>query len=206
MTITFLITTYNRQKSCQRLVDSLQGLGDIVVVSDGCDYNITGCTQYKQRIHRGKAGYWKTVNGLFRSRVQADYYIMLPDDFMPAKDMVTKAIEIWEKIDDESKICLNLYADRFGQACWTGIKPIDLGYVYQTGWVDMCFLCTEELFQVVPEVREVNIRWDKYPWMGSGVGRNLSIDLCVKNRLMYQVKESFVIPMTEHSISKMREK
>jgi len=187
------------------LVDSLRGLGNIVVVSDGSDYDITGCKHVKQFPHYGKQRYWRTVNLLFNERILSDYYIMLPDDFLPAKDMVEKSLEIWSEIQDKKKICLNLIADRIGQACWTGLKPVDKGFVYKTGWVDMCFLCTEEFFDFILPIEPPGINWRTYPTMSSGVGRDISIRLAKNKYGLYQVKESLVTMQEEHCISKMKE-
>ena len=204
MSITFLITTYNRQESCQRLVDSLQGLGRIVVVGDGCTYKIDRCEYYNQIVHRGKAGYWLTVNILFSYRGKSDYYIMLPDDFLPAKDMIPIATYLWRVIDNPQKVCLNLYTDRIGLTCWNNISPVDMGAVYKTGWVDMCFFCDESFFRSIGTIPEPNINRINKPNISSGVGRYISLKLSKNLLSLYQVKESLVIPQEEHNISQMK--
>ena len=103
MEVAFLITTCNRQQSCQRLVDALQGYGDIYVLNDGCDYDINGAIQSKLSTRLGKKGYWRTINYLYRGRGRHKYYFQLPDDFLPVDDMVEKAIAVWKDIKD-SKI------------------------------------------------------------------------------------------------------
>ena len=199
MGVAFLITTCNRPVSCQRLVDALAGLGDIYVMNDGCEYKITGVKQSFIHQRQGRMGYWYVVNWLFRMRTSHRYYIMLPDDFMPAKDMVTEAIRIWESIEDKDKICLNLYTDRVGQTCWTNFEPIDKGKVYLTQWVDMCFLCEDKFFSIVGKLP---------PLYGgthssSGVGRFISTYLYKTKHNLYMVKESLVIPQEEHNKSQM---
>jgi len=193
----FLITTYNRQASCQKLVDALQGQGDIVVLGDKADYTIENCTYYNRSIHYGRCGYFKTVNELFKKRTRADYYFMLPDDFLPAPDMVERAIAIWESIDDPLKICLNLFADRIGVSCWTNFKPVDKGNVWHTQWVDMCFMSGEYFFNMVGRLHRT------YTGKSSGVGQSISSTLKNRRMNLYQVKESLVIPQAEHSISQM---
>lgn len=199
--VQFLITTYNRQESCQRLVDALQGQGSILVLNDGCDYDITGCRQIKQRIHYGRGLYGKTVHNLFRMRSQHRYYIMLPDDCIPSDDIAKKAVRLWEDIKDEKKICLNLYADRIGMECWTNFKPQDAGHVWRTGWVDMCFLCKENFFGLLPALS--NIKPVKH--RSSGVGMYISRRLHRRGYHFYQTKESLVELCEEHGVSQMKD-
>ena len=196
MDIVFLITTYNRKESCQRLVDSLQGLGDIVVVGDCVDYTISGATFYNLNQHNGRAGYWRTVKRLFNLRGKHKYFMMIPDDFAICNLQIVKAIELWESIDDPQKICLNLYADRIGLRCWTNFYPVDLGNLWQTGWVDMCFLCDGRFFQSI-KLKQ------KFSSTSSGVGVQISRQLFRKGFHLYQVKESLVTPQPEHNISQM---
>lgn len=204
MDIGFLITTYNRQESCQRLVDNLQGLGDIVVLNDGCDYKIEGCRQYFNKIHGGKRYYWQTVKKLFTLKGKHKYYIMLPDDFAIRELQINRAIELWESIIDKKKICLNLYADRQGLRCWTNFQPIDKGDVWLTQWVDMCFLC-EELFFDTVRIREIVYDWSRKRWVSSGVGALISRQLKRKQYHLYQVKESLVDVQVEHGKSQMHD-
>jgi hypothetical protein len=202
MKIVFLITTYNRQKSCQRLVDFLQGQGDIVVLNDGCDYIINNCEQHFLSIHNGKQFYWSTVVNLFSFRGVHDYYFMLPDDFLPVFNMVDEAIRIWRNIADPQKICLNLFADRIGEKCWTKFTPVDMGEYYKTGWMDMCFMCESDFFSVL-QTSEIKTSINTGAGQGSGVGATISRKLYSRGRGLYQVKNSLVIPQEEHCISQM---
>ncbi len=204
MDVAFLITTHNRKESCQRLVDALAGLGDVFVMNDGNNYKITGANQSFIHQKQGRERYWYVVNWLFAMRSMHKYYIMLPDDFMPAKDMVKEAIRIWEGIDDKHKICLNLYADRVGIPCWTNFEPIDMGNVYLTQWVDMCFLCEERFFGVIGKLPDVSTMY-RGTHSSSGVGRYISKYLYRTAHNLYQVKESLVIPQEEHNESQMHE-
>ena len=195
----FLITTYNRQESCQRLVNSLQELGNITVIHDGTDYEIIGATNIKLTRHLGRQGYWITINTLYKKRPKCKFYLMLPDDFLICESQIAKAIEIWESINDPQKICLNLYADRTGKRCWTNLYPVDKGNVWQTGWVDMCFLCEERFFTelgTIPPRHPSNTG-------SSGVGAYISRHLNRKKFNMYQVKESLVTIQPEHHKSQM---
>ena len=200
MNITFLITTCNRQESCQRLVDALQGQGNIFVLNDGCDYDIHGAYQTKLSMRLGKKGYWRTINCLYKGRGQSKYYIQLPDDFLPADDMVEKAIEIWESIKDDKKICLNLYADRIGKPCWTGVMPVEYDNYYKAQWMDMCFMCEERFFTELGAIPTINLGWGVNSKKSSGVGAYISKYLNKKKFGLYQVKESLAVPQEEHFI------
>jgi hypothetical protein len=200
--ICFLITTYNRPESCQKLVDSLQGIGEIVVINDGCDYVINGCTQIFSTPHLGKGGYFFLVNKLWGARGNHKYYMMLPDDFLISREQIEEAIRTWEGIHDPLKACLNLFADRIGVACWTRVMPSDKGSVWQTGWVDMCFLCENSFFAVVPRVE---LFFRNRGNRGSGVGAFVSIKLVKRGFHLYQVKESLVSPQGEHCTSQMHD-
>ena len=191
--IEFLITTFNRQKSCQRLVDALQGLGEITVLNDGCNYEIKGCRQVFKRTHGGKRGYWDTVNTLFSIRGKHKYYIMLPDDFLTNREMVEKAVELWEGIKDKRKICLNLYADRIGMTCWTNFQPRDRGLYWQAQWVDMCFICEYLFFDTLGRINGPLRRS-----ISSGVGSYISRKLSKAKYNLYQVKESLITIQPEH--------
>lgn len=197
--ICFLITTYNRQVSCQRLVDSLQDIGDIVVVHDGNNYTISGATNININQHLGKRGYWKLINILYKKRPICKYYFTLPDDFAISESQIMKAIEIWESIQDSKKICLNLYSDRHGLTCWTQFKPIDKGSVWQTGWVDMCFLCEEQFFTELGTIPFIHTAQRA----SSGVGAYISRLMVKKKFNLYQVKESLAYPTLEHTKSQM---
>jgi len=204
MDIRFLINTYNRQESCQRLVDTLQGQGDIVVVNDGCDYIINGCEQHFLNQHNGKTYYWMTVNTLFAYRGVHKYYFMLPDDFLPTKNMVQDAINLWKIIDDKKKICLNLIADRIGCSCWTNFTPRDRGGYWHTQWVDMCFMCEDTFFNVV-HIKDLG-RGVISRGMSSGVGATISRQLNRHGYNLYQVKEGLMTPQEEHYKSQMHDK
>ena len=201
MDIAFLITTYNRQESCQKLVDALQGYGDIYVLSDGSDYDIKGAKQSKLREHLGRSGYWRTVNCLFKGRGNHKYYFMLPDDFLICGLQIVEAINIWEGIKDPKKICLNLYADRIGIPCWTGFEQVDKGDVYLRQWVDMCFMCEDKFFTELGELTETRGNWQRRG--SSGVGAMISRRLKRRELNLYQVKESLVDVQEEHHKSQM---
>lgn len=208
MEIAFLITTCNRQESCQRLADSLQGLGDIYVINDGGQYVTSGTNinllQYKRL---GKMGYWHTVNTLFNLANSHKYYFMIPDDFLIRDSQIANAIEIWTDIQDPRKVCLNLFADRIGLKCWTNFKPIDKGNIWHTQWVDMCFLCEDKFFTALGKIPPLYLGWEKRRKpVSSGVGAYISRHLDSNGYNLYQVKESLVEPQESHYTSQMHHK
>ncbi len=199
MDIGFLITTYNRRESCQRLVDSLQGLGIITVAVDGSNYTINGATNLNPRMHLGKLGYWRLVNMLYRNRPHAKYYFMMPDDFAISESQIMKAIELWEGIEDPQKICLSIAEGRPHNTCWTNFNPQDKGNVCLSQWVDGCFLCEDKFFQILGTIPTL------FPSKkgSSGVGAYISRHFHRNRFNMYQVKESLVTITEEHYRSQM---
>jgi hypothetical protein len=204
MDIGFLITSYNRQEPCQRLVDSLKGIGDIIVVHDGTGYEIQGATNHYIRIHLGKPHYWALVNKLFSLRGKHKYFIMLPDDFMMDAEGVKEAVRQWEAITDKKKICLSLWQPRT-VPCWTGVKPREAGEVLLSQWMDMCFICEETFFSMVGTIPPIKYDWERRPNTSSGVGAYISRRLFGLRLNMYQVKEALV-SMQEGLPSEMQNK
>ena len=205
MTHCFFITTYGRQESCQGLVDSLQGLGDIFVLSDGAGYNIWNCEFYFFEKNYGKREYYKTVNALWAlPKKDYDYYWMIPDDFLPINNFVKETLDIWRNIYDRNKICLNLYRDGVKrERCWTNFNPIEFKTYRKTQWVDMCFFAEKRFFKVVGKIPKQNYNWDKHPHISSGVGSWISRKLNKEGYGLFQANESIFISQPEHQKSQM---
>lgn len=205
--IEFLITTCQRQEMCNVLVKSLLPYGKVTIINDGCDYQINGATHIHNQRRLGKNGYWSTINTLFAARDKKKYYFVLPDDFIPVDGGIHRAIDIWENIKDNKKICLNLYADRMGGSCWTGFSPTDMGDVFLTQWVDMCFICEGLFFKLLGKIPPLgSLSQDVRPKNGSsGVGKYISKFFYDKGYNLYQVKNSLFSWQQDHWISKMSE-
>lgn len=203
----FLITTYGRKDPCQRLVNSLQGLGDIFVLNDGDSYEITDCEYYYNEKNLGKRYYWHTVNRLWGLPKKVyDYYFMISDDFLPIDGFTDKAIALWRSIKDNQKICLNLYCDPVPRIkCWTNVEPIEYKDYRITQWVDMCFMAERRFFNEIGKIPTINYNWDKYPLKSSGVGSYISTYLYRHKFNMYQVKESLCMAQPEHNESKLHD-
>ena len=204
--IAFLITTYNRPYSIQRLFDSVKDLGDVYIVNDG-GVNISLPCKIQKKKHGGKPGYYGTVSLLWQMvrGLEYDYYIMIPDDFIPVDGFIDKAIKIWNEIPGKNKITLNFYTDvlRYKKNCWTMVEIAEYENYLYTGWVDMCFLATYDFFKMVNYTCRKPNRDFSNKQLGSGVGSYLSHYFIGQGRGMYQVKKSLFIPQEEAYISQM---
>ncbi len=214
MKIAFLIPTYNRPRSLLEIVQKIHKLGDVYILDDCSDNNYNFLLKYKVNLyrnekHQGKAGFYKTVSDLFELVIgeHYDYYFFMPDDLIPVNDFHLKAIETYNEIKDNRKMCLNLLLEksRFMKACWTDFVPIDKGVAYLTNWVDMCFVCERKMLQVLNyNIPNPEIDYKAYPTMSSGVGRYISKYLVFKRRsTIYQVKKSLFRSAPENLESKM---
>jgi hypothetical protein len=211
--IVFLIPSYERIESLTEIVKVIHEIGDVYIIQDGGrqDYSSLlkyGVHLYRNKNHLGKKLFNVTVNILFNiaDNHYADYYFFIPDDLIPVKDFHLKAIDTYNNINDNKKICLNLFLEqsRLGQKCWTDFSPIDKCNVYLSNWVDMCFLCKQEMFVYLNfYVPKIDRDWKKYPELGSGVGSYISKRLFLMGRNMYQVKSSLFIPHEAAFKSKM---
>ncbi len=201
MDVGVLMTTCDRYKSCQRIVDSLQGKADIYILNDGDDYVIYNVTKYYSQSKFGKMGYADTVNRLFSMRNKHKYYLMIPDDWMPLDNMIERAVELWDGINDRRKMCLNILCPGTeGNMNWTNFPAKDVGTVYQTQWVDMCFICGDLFFNAVGTIPRLNRSGSN---KSSGVGAYISRKLHNNRYSMYMVKEKLFTPMDEHFKSQM---
>lgn len=154
---------------------------------------------FKSPINQGKRGYWRTINNTFKHLPKADYYMYLPDDITLSVNFFDVAITTWKAIVDPLKVCLNLLSDsRTGKAVWTPVTPRKhksyLGYLWESGWVDMCFVCEEKFFKLLGyEIKPIDpIRWATTEKLSSGVGQQISERL-YKLGTLWQVHNSLVI-------------
>lgn len=196
--VTVLITTYNRPNKVFNLTKSLKQMYPCtIIVVDDCTREKVDTTYIdvyvKQPYNRGKKGYWRTVNRLFRLglREDTDYYIMLPDDADIDDNFINNAVSQWEKLNDEKKICLNLLKDH-RKHCWTNFKRKSKGNYWLSQWVDMCFISDKRFLAETGIIRVSPNRWNNNKLLGSGVGQFISQKLYNKGWNMYQVKKTLV--------------
>ena len=149
-----IITTYNRPEMLIYLLDDIEfnSLGKKVLVTvfdDGSDTDYDYLDKYdikyvKYMKNNGKMNYWKLVSDTFKycCKIKSKYYIYLPDDVRLKNNFFEESVRIFEKIEDENKICLNLLMDesRRGNSNWTGFTPIEYDEYYKTQWNDLCFI------------------------------------------------------------------
>jgi hypothetical protein len=148
--------------------------------------------------NNGKINYWKLISDTFKycAKIKSKYYIYLPDDIRLKNNFLEESIRIFEKIEDENKICLNILMDesRRGNSNWTGFTPIEYDEYYKTQWNDLCFISKFDFFKKLNfEILPIDKnRWIKNSELGSGVGQQMSIRLMNLNQNMYHVKNTLV--------------
>ena len=203
MNVNILINTFKREQQLKNLIKNLKSHHRIyiTIVNDGSKYDIPlneNITYIQLGKNHGKKEYWKVVNTLFKNRVDADYYIMIPDDIIVDERFIDKAIHLWNCVNDPDKICLNLLVDksRKGKKCWTGYEPKRrtwCGNVYwKTQWVDMCFIAERKFFNEIQMINPINLTPKQLKTRGSGVGGQISKRLHEKGHAMYQLNKTLV--------------
>lgn len=210
MKVAFLITTYSRPTLCKSLVDAVKSMGDVYIVDDGSSdgYNWAKNHNYKRvKKNNGKQGYNKTVTLLWEMvkphKDNYDYFVMIPDDFIPEPNFLKKAINTWSAISDKKKICLNLYTDRgrYGKPCWTAFNPVVFSEAIKTQWVDMCFLAEKTFFDALNwNVPEIELQWNKRPELSSGVGAWISRKLHKAGFSLWQTHTSLFTAVETNSV------
>ena len=203
-----VITTYNRPEMLRLLLDDIaeNSFGKRILVTifdDGSNNDYAYLDEYdikyvKYVKNNGKFNYWKMVGDTFKycGEIRSKYYIYLPDDIRLKNDFFEDSVRIFEKIEDDDKICLNLLMDetRRGRPNWTGFDPIEYDEYYKTQWNDMCFISNIEFFETLNfEMLPIDkSRWSRNKELGSGVGQQMSIRLLGSGKNMYHVISSMV--------------
>lgn len=212
-----IISTYNRPEMLKDLLDDIKynSLGKRVLVTifdDGSNKDYEYLDKYDVKYikyvkNNGKFNYWKLISDTFKycANIKSKYYIYLPDDIRLKDNFFEESVRIFEKIEDDNKICLNLLMDesRRGNPNWTGFKPVEYDDYYHTQWNDLCFISNIDFFQMLNfEILPINKnRWAKNSELGSGVGQQMSMRLLALNQNMYHVIDSLVTH--DDHISKM---
>ena len=196
--ILFIITSYKRVEMLKSLLIQLKGKGDIIVFDDNSDFSIegNGIEFYKFKKNYGKKLAWLKFQKIFKKvkRLKKyDYYFMLPDDVKLCEDFVNKSIELWEGIEDSKKVSLSFSNPaRCKAPQFTFIQPKIVGDVILTGWLDMMFLCTKELFNKI-DITEIPLsRWEENELLGSGVGSQISNKLVDAGFTLYNTKDKLI--------------
>jgi hypothetical protein len=203
-----IISTYNRPEMLKDLLDDIEyhSLNKRVLVTifdDGSNKDYEYLDKYdikyiKYVKNNGKFNYWKLISDTFKycAKIKSKYYIYLPDDVRLKDKFFEESVRIFEKIEDDNKICLNLLMDegRRGNTNWTGFKPVEYDDYYKTQWNDLCFISNIDFFQMLNfEILPINKnRWAKNSELGSGVGQQMSMRLMSLNQNMYHVINTLI--------------
>jgi hypothetical protein len=193
-------TKDKRPQMLSNLLKQLEGY-ESITWDDNSNYRIeyqhkwdNKTTFYHFKENHGKKKAWKKFNYIFEELRQTDYdyYFFLADDSKLCDNFIKKAIELWEGIEDDRKICLSFSnPKRAKKPCFTNQEPVDCGDVIKTQWCDMSFMCTKTFIDKVVIDPIYPERWEKDPNLSSGVGSKISHLFYTKWNL-YNVKEEMV--------------
>lgn len=199
MKVLTIITSFNRKESLSNLLTILDKQQTDVLIYDDCsNFQLDRPDFLKLSFNYGKEYMWLKFKKIFKEVPKSyDYYIILPDDIHISDNFVQSAIESWENLNDEKKICLSLLTDgRINNPNWTDFQPLIKGNYVQTQWQDFCFICNQEFFSV--EIQPISLhRWEIFAKylnieLGSGLGGQISHYWHNRGRTMYHVKKSLV--------------
>lgn len=141
--------------------------------------------------HRGREGHWRLVSDELADLrdVPADWYVFLPDDMRLCEGFFARAIAAWETLEQPVGMNVASHRSRPG-ACWTNVRPREVGAGVEVGWVDGLYLCRRELLERVGfAVDEPSAEW-LAKGRGSGTGAALSRKLVASGARLYRVKRS----------------
>ena len=196
MSILINITSYNRLPMLNNLLKQLKG-NDIIVWDDKSSFKIvkSDVAFHRFRVNHGKKLAWKKFKYIFETLKETDYkyYFILPDDIELCDDFINKAINIWESIKDDKKICLSFSnPNRCTKQQFTYVEPKEVGNVILTGWVDMMFMFTKDFLKEI-EIDEIPLsRWNENELLGSGIGSQISNKLVNVDYNLYNCKNKMV--------------
>jgi hypothetical protein len=205
MSILINLFSYNRKEMLLNLIDSLKD-HKIVIWDDCSDFDLKDISGfYRFGKNYGKKLAWLKFKKIFNSLklTNYEYYIFLPDDVELCDDFVSKAVELWDSIDDPRKACLSFsHPDRCLKPNFTGIKSVDCGGVIRSQWTDLMFICGKNFINEV-DIEEIPLsRWEDNELLGSGVGSQISNKLVDKGFNLYNVKDNLVVHLGNYN-SKM---
>lgn len=225
MEIIILITTFNRPESLLLLLHDIKKMQltyrfKIIIYNDGSISNYDEVISYlkqhfvfdyfKTDVNGGKENYWKLINICYNDlqTKNFDYFFQLPDDVRLIDNFFYKSIAAYNQINDNNKICLNLWNDvgRYKKSSWTNIptkeiKLDDGSIIHKMGWIDMCFMSTKSFFELIDyKIERIERRYQLNKELSSGVGAQLSLKIQKANKSIYQVQKSFVIHLDHQSV------
>jgi glycosyltransferase involved in cell wall biosynthesis len=199
MKVLTIITSYNREKELLSLLASLDKQEtDVIIFDDNSDFQLDRADYIKFKSNYGKEYFWMKFIRIFATvKKTYDYYIILPDDISVNDNFISNAVQKWEDLRDDKKICLSILTDgRINKPNWTNFEPIIKDEYVQTQWQDFCFICNKEFFTV--EIQPISLqRWQILGKslnieLGSGLGGQISRYWHDKGRTMWHTKKSLV--------------
>lgn len=210
--IAVVIYTYDRYQLLVNLLDSLRenGLSQMMVVMIYDDaspkeqiYQIDQypfeIKYYRFGVNHGRKNWYRMISLIFadlRNAGEFSHYFFTSDDMVLVKDGLSRAIESFDRIADQKKICLNLNNDRKLKTKWVAKEPKKYGEdLYRIYFVDMCFICDRRFLMALDFKIEKKdfYRLIKNQKFSSGVGQYLSVKLHQLGYNLYLVKSSCVI-------------
>jgi glycosyltransferase involved in cell wall biosynthesis len=201
-----VITTYEREEMLKKLLDDIFEYKNykilVTIFDDGSkeSYDLSNYdVKYIKYIkNNGLKNVWSVITETFKysKKINADYYFYLQDDLRLKDNFFEESVRIFEKIDDDKKICLELRTDqRTTRPNWTRIEPKIIDEYIHTQWVELDFMCKYDFFEALNfEINPIpKDRWDKDPNLSCGVGDQMSNRLLKLGYNMYHVKNSLTI-------------
>lgn len=226
--IAFVITTYNRDESCARVVHdlaqqcsalSLTHAARVLVLDDAShapyertraalDQWFPGRHIYARATHnQGKRHFWRTYQLAFQwlQQVRPEHALFVQDDLELTSTFVHDALSLWRGIDDPHKAVLSLLqsADDEPNGRWISFLRADVagGALRLTQWFDLpAFVIGPQALDLLQHrVFAVHPnRWMRDPAASSGVGRQLTYRLWKRGNI-YQVARSLAFHGAEPS-------
>lgn len=216
-----VIFTYNRPADLLRLLgDIVHASGrhapSVVVYDDASTSDYSGVRSFLQSQgweyrcaseRHGKKGFARWVGRAYSEQASRPekVFVSLADDHRLCHGFFDRALSVWRSLPKGNTASLTLQREsgRAGKPCWTGVKPRAVSpHAEITGWVDGCFIAGRKYFEAlgwgVPgEVPPT--RWDRNPYLGSGVGQLISNHLHDNGLRMYGVRNSLTAHVGQDS-------
>lgn len=206
------ITTYKRNNELKRLLEQINSYREkynftTLVYSDGeiLDLRHSNYSDVyflgENEKHSGKEEFWRIWDNILKYfnvnffKLFCDYCFFIQDDTELKDNFFDEAIRIWDSINDDKKIALQLLTDenRKGKPCWIPFKVKEYEEYYHTQWIDCNFMCEPLLIEALEyTINPIDKRRFLKPNISSGVGEQISSRLHRIGLNMYQVKNTLL--------------
>jgi len=207
--ICIVITTYDRSEMLEDLIKDIirdkDGFNILVSIFDDASSKSLDVSKFgdeldiiyfKYKQNHGKRRFWELITNTmeFCKNINSKYFIYLQDDNRLINDFFNRAIKIFESIEDETKIALNLLKinnlKEGSYSSWSNyraIKPSE--NLFKSQVLEPMFISTKKLLEEL----DYNIQpQTPNPKKSSGVGRNMSYRLHKKGLSMFHPKKTLV--------------